>query len=76
VIITYGFWQIIKLLGEKYHYLIAGLLIFTMFETAMFYKYYFTVYPTSAGAIYDFNGECRKPWNLLSPRKPPTIMFR
>jgi len=56
VIITYGFWQIFKFLGEKYRYLIAGLLIFTLFETVMFYKYYFTVYPTSAGAIYDFNG--------------------
>jgi hypothetical protein len=71
VIITYGFWQIFKFLGKKYHYLIAGLLIFTMFETVMFYKYYFTIYPTSAGAIYDFNGGMPKALEFAFAQKAP-----
>lgn len=56
IIITYGMWQILKFLGEKYKYLIVAILLFTLFESTMFYKYYFTVYPVSAGAINDFNG--------------------
>jgi len=71
VIITYGFWQIFKLLGQKYHYLIAGLLIFTMFETVMFYKYYFTIYPVSSGAIYNFNGGMPEAMEFAFAQKAP-----
>lgn len=56
LIITYGFWQIFKFLGEKNKHLVAAVILFALFESVMFYKYYFTIYPTSAGAINDFNG--------------------
>lgn len=56
VFVLYGFWKIYGLLKHKYVYIFAALLLFTFFESVMFYKYYFTIYPVSAGAIYDFNG--------------------
>ncbi|MBM3255999.1 MAG: phospholipid carrier-dependent glycosyltransferase [Candidatus Moranbacteria bacterium] len=56
IIITYGFWQLFKSLREKHRHLIAAILIFALFESVMFYKYYFVVYPASAGTIYSFNG--------------------
>jgi len=71
LIITYGFWLIFKLLGEKYKYLITVFLVFTLFETVMFYKYYFTVYPTSAGAIYDFNGGMPEAMEFAFAQKAP-----
>jgi len=55
-IIVYGFWKMFILLKKNYRYLIATILIFTLFESIMFYRHYFMVYPTSAGAIYNFNG--------------------
>lgn len=53
LIITYGAWELIRILKKKHAHVLTVLLIFTFFETAMFYKYYFTLYPQVAIANFE-----------------------
>lgn len=74
LIITFGFWGILKLLskqGDKYRYVIAGILFFAFFESLTFYTYYFTIYPTSSGAIYTFNGGMPEAMEFAFSQKAP-----
>jgi len=71
VMIVYGFWEIFKFLKEKYKHIIVAILLFTLFESVMFYKYYFTIYPTSAGAIYNFNGGMPEAMEFAFSQKAP-----
>jgi|GEM_PF-891111 len=71
VLIIYGFWKIFNFLGQKYKYVVAAILVFTLFESVMFYRYYFTVYPTSAGAIYNFEGGMPEAMKFAFSQKAP-----
>lgn len=71
IIITCGFWQLFKFLGGRHRYLTAAILIFALFESAMFYKYYFVAYPVSAGAIYNFNGGMPEALEFAFSQKAP-----
>lgn len=71
VLVLYGFWKIFNFLGKKYEYVIAAILVFALFESIMFYKYYFTVYPTSAGAIYNFEGGMPEAMEFAFSQKSP-----
>ncbi|MFH1183387.1 MAG: hypothetical protein V1690_03950 [Candidatus Moraniibacteriota bacterium] len=53
IIITYGVWELIKLLKEKYRIVLAALLVFALFEGVIFYNYYFTLYPQVAIANFE-----------------------
>jgi len=69
LIITYGVWKIIKALGKKQVYLLVVLLVFAFFETVMFYKYYFTLYPQVA--IANFEGGMPEAMRFAFSQKAP-----
>lgn len=71
IIIVYGFWQIARLVGEKYKYILSVLIFFTLIESTMFYRHYFTTYPVSSGAIYDFNGGMPQAMEFAFSQKAP-----
>lgn len=71
LIILYGFWKIYQILRERHGYVFTAIIIFTLFESVMFYKYYFTIYPVSAGAIYNFNGGMPNAMEFAFSQKAP-----
>lgn len=71
LLITYGFWKILEILEQKHKNLIAVILLFSLFEAILFYKYYFSVYPTSQGTIYNFEGGMPEALEFAFSQKAP-----